>query len=570
MSRGRALPALVAATLVVGASAGAQAPCRPAVVRVATRAERSCYTVTSSHADVLAFLDSLQASGIAVHVGEVGRTSEGRVIPYVIASRPLVRTPAEARRLGRPVVYVQANIHAGEVEGKEALLALVRDLASAPGRNVLDSIVLVAVPLYNADGNEKLASQRVNRTAQNGPELVGQRPNGQGLDLNRDYVKAEAPETRASLAMFAQWDPDVFVDLHTTDGSYHGYQLTYSPSLHPAAALRGATFGGAYAADSLLPAVRRRMKRTAGLETFDYGNFETDEQPVRGRDPRLALLDSNKRAWITYDHRPRFGTNYFALRGRIAVLSEAYSHDPFETRVRATYAFVRELLHEAAGRAPRILALARGSDMLLSSSGGRAKPGVPVRATLTTHRPVRPVLVEALESTGDSSRTQPGVPAGIRRTGRIRAVRMPVAARFDPTLVRTLPVGWLLGPQDTAAVRLLRLHGVVVERLASPARAVALDVFTVDSVSRAEQPFQGHREVRVSGAWSRATGDLPEGTYVVPADQPLGVLAMILLEPESDDGLATWNVFDASVLRGGVHPVRRLAGALSAPRRAVP
>ena len=116
-------------------------------------------------------------------------------------------TPAEARALRRPIVYVQGNIHAGEVEGKEALLALLRDLTNSPEPNVLDSIILIAVPIYNADGNEKFASQEVNRREQNGPELVGERANAQGFDLNRDYVKAEAPETRASLAMFNAWDP---------------------------------------------------------------------------------------------------------------------------------------------------------------------------------------------------------------------------------------------------------------------------------------------------------------------------------------------------------------------------
>src|SRR5215218_3148493 len=160
-----------------------------------TRAERTRYAETSRYADVVQFLDSLQRLRGGVYVGSIGRTTEGREIPYVVASRPQVRTPAEARRLGRPVVYVQANIHAGEVEGKEALQALVRDLVVEARPNVLDSIVLIAVPIYNADGNERVAPQSRNRTEQNGPELVGERPNAQRLDLNRDYVKAEAPET---------------------------------------------------------------------------------------------------------------------------------------------------------------------------------------------------------------------------------------------------------------------------------------------------------------------------------------------------------------------------------------
>ncbi len=150
----------------------------------------------------------LQArAGDRIWVGSMGRTTEGRDLPYAIASRPLVTSPAEAKRLRRPVVYVQGNIHAGEVEGKEALQALLRDLVMKTGPSVLDSIVLIAVPIYNADGNERFGPQARQRGSQNGPEMVGQRPNARSFDLNRDYVKAEAPETRASLVMFNRGTP---------------------------------------------------------------------------------------------------------------------------------------------------------------------------------------------------------------------------------------------------------------------------------------------------------------------------------------------------------------------------
>ena len=228
-----------------------------------TRAERTDYLETSHYADVANFLDSLKALDAPLAFGSIGKTVEGREIPYVIASRPLVSTPEQARATGKPIVYVQGNIHAGEVEGKEALLALIRDLVFATNTNVLDSIVLIAVPIYNADGNERFGPQERQRSEQNGPELVGQRPNAQGLDLNRDYVKAEAPETRASLAMLNLWDPDVFVDLHTTDGSFHGYALTYSPSR--ARRSRTIRSSGAWRAPTRSPASCSRWWPSTGL-----------------------------------------------------------------------------------------------------------------------------------------------------------------------------------------------------------------------------------------------------------------------------------------------------------------
>jgi hypothetical protein len=545
----RALSALLALAAACGGPSGPPPPDAPtpgagtsgvdaaSVTGPRTQAERTGYAETSRYADVVAFLDSLRATGAPVRLGTLGTSSQGRAIPYVVASRPAVSTPEEARRLGRPIVYVQANIHAGEVEGKEAVLALLRDLSASARPNPLDSLVLVVVPIYNADGNERFAARAVNREEQNGPERVGERANGQGLDLNRDYVKAEAPETRASLAAFNRWDPDVFVDLHTTDGSFHGYALTYAPPLTPASAQ-----AGAYTRDVLLPELRARMRTRHRYETFDYGNFSLEY----GAD---VNTDSTHQGWYSYDHRPRFGTNYVGLRGRVAILSEAFSHDPFERRVRSTYAFVREILSLAAEQAQRLAAL-------------RSQPmprDVAIRSVLTPTPSVQPVVSEDLAATGDSSLTEPGVPRGLRRTGRFRTLRIPVYDRFVPTLTRRMPDAYALAPEQAQAARLLALHGLRVDTLRQPWR-VRAQVFAVDSVVRAPRPFQGHHEVRLVGRWTAAERTLPAGWLVVRRDQPLATVAAYLLEPESDDGLATWNVFDAALRVGGEFPVLRVEG----------
>lgn len=511
-----------------------------------TRAERSQFRETSTFADVTTFLDSLQVLGARMHVATLGTTVGGRNLPLVVLSRPLVGDPIEARRLGRPVVFVQANIHGGEVEGKEALQALIRDLAFERSPNVLDSLVLLVVPIYNADGNERFGPQERNRSSQHGPAMVGERANAQGLDLNRDYVKAQAPETRAALTLFERWDPDVFVDLHTTNGSYHGYALTYAPSLNPAA-----VHGGAYARDSMLPELRRRMRARHQFETFDYGNFTTD-----GPD----------RAWATYDARPRFGTNYYGLRGRIAILSEAYSHDPFERRVRSTEAFVREVLSLVAERSRSVLALSADADRMTSQTVRQVTRELPLRSRLLSDPPRLPVLVERIEQSG-TGRSEAGMPEGLRRTGEISEVEMPVQVRFEPTLRRALPAAYVLPPHELDAVRLLRLHGVRVERVERE-WVGRTESFRVSEVDVAPRAFQGHHERRVEGRWSSGTERVPAGSFVVPVTQRLGVLAFYLLEPESDDGLVTWN----QIWREGgtVYSVRRLAEPLNASRRALP
>ena len=516
-----------------------------------TRPELTGYRETSHYTDVRKFLDSLRALRAPLTFGSIGKTNEGREIPFVIASRPLVASPSEARRLGRPIVYVQGNIHAGEVEGKDALLALLRDLTFAGGPNALDSIVLIAVPIYNADGNERFASQSVNRTEQNGPEIVGVRSNAQNLDLNRDYVKAEAPETRASLVMFNTWDPDIFVDLHTTDGSFHGYSLTYSPSLSPAA-----VFGGVYARDSLLPVLRERMRVRDGFEVFDYGNFLTDE---RGDVPDTTVRDG----WATYDPRPRFGTNYYGIRGRIGILSEAYSHDPLERRIGSTYAFVKEILSLAGEKGAAIKSLSARADSQPLAWGRSPSPDslqmVAVRSQLVATPRMMDVIREDLEKTGDSSFTQPGVPRGQRRTGRLKAIRMPVYDRFTSTLDRTPPAAYVLAPGDTTVVKVLRLHGIRVDRSDTAWRARG-ESFVIDTIIAAQRPFQGHHEVRLKGHWERGLQSLPPKSFIVSTSQPRGTLIVYLLEPESDDGFATWNFFDGTLQKGGRFPVRRIFG----------
>jgi murein tripeptide amidase MpaA len=527
-----------------------------------TRAERSGYRETSTFTDVNSFIDSLRLADLHYTMGLFGRSAEGRWIPYIVASRLKFTTPEEAHRRGRPIVWVQANIHAGEVEGKEALLALVRDLLGEQKPNVLDSLVLIAVPIYNTDGNEKFAPQAKNRSEQNGPELVGQRPNGQGLDLNRDYVKAEAPETQATLALLARWDPDLFVDLHTTDGSFHGYALTYAPPLAPVG------IASPFVRDSLLPILRKRMRTRDGFETFDYGNFDVEDAGYRGGAAGAVRApgDTTVHAWETYDHRPRYGVNYIGIRGRAAILSEAFSHDPFERRVKSTYAFVHEILSLAAARPASFRRIARAQ-----ATGPKAGSMLAIRAHMTRTPYRGPVIVEGLEHLDDTSAfTEPGVPHGMRRTGQYRTLQLDVYDRFDPEYSVPVPAAYAVPAEREDVVRALRMHGVVVEKLRAAVKAPVV-AFTIDSMSEARRAFQGHNETTLHGRWlaPRITS-LEAGSYLVPTRQTLGALAVYLLEPESDDGLVTWNTLDTVLHAGAEFPIVRVPRLPAVSRTAVP
>lgn len=526
---------------------GAYPPRNLQELRPLTRPERTGFTETSTYADVMAFIDSLRAISPTLHVTRLGQSPSGKEIPMLVLSRPAVRTPAEAKAAHKPIVYLQGNIHGGEVEGKEAVLALLRDLSLDRYRNVLDSVVVIAVPIYNIDGNDAMGPQERNRGSQNGPPLIGQRPNGQGLDLNRDYIKAEAPETRASLDMFRAWDPDVFVDLHTTNGSYHGYALTWAPSLNPAA-----IFTGPFTRDTVLPTLREVLRARLRVETFPYGNFRSQ--------------DSVEQGWFTYDHRPRYGTNYYGLRGRIGILSEAYSHDPFRTRIASTYSFTTSLLSLVAQNSDEFLDRGRDADRqtnaLLTETG--SSPRIPIRSRISRQGHVEDMLVEVLERTGDSVRTEPGLRPGIRRTGRVRTVKVPVVDRFEPVLEQSLPYAWIIPAAHESLIGQLRAHGLLIERTSAVATPRG-ERFRIDSVAQVGGNFGGPRETRLSGRWLPAdTMTVDAGSFVVRARQPLGILALYLLEPMSDDGLVTWHFLDAALAAGGLYPVTRVVERLDA------
>ncbi|HTI62082.1 MAG TPA: M14 family zinc carboxypeptidase [Gemmatimonadaceae bacterium] len=557
--------------------------------RPLTRAERTNFAETSHYDDVVAFIDSLKILGARIVTGSIGKTIEGRELPYVIASRPLVSTPAEARRLNRPIAYVQANIHAGEVEGKEAMQSLLRDLLFDTRKNVLDSIVLIVQPIYNADGNEKWGPQARNRGAQNGPELVGTRQNASGWNLNRDYVDADAPETRGAFAMFNAWNPDLFMDLHTTDGSIHGYDLTYSPPLTPTAV------NVIPYATKMLAEIRRRMLNREGFFVNDYGDFSRPGVPRGGRAGgraagRGAPVDSAARgrgaaargggfgargpsleqiiadsvpasgwAFSTYESLARYGTNYYGLRNRLGILSEAFSHDPFARRVASTYDFVNEILSYVAEHRAEIMALGRQGDARVAAwarSPG-SSPELSLKSRMDTTR-MEDVRVEEVVPLSDSTKREAGM-GNRQRTGVIKLVRMPVMASFTPTLTSRLPFAYTF---DTVAARvllpILRVHGIEVQRLDAPA-SVTMQAFLVDSVIDRGRSETSRMLADVSGRWSAAARkSLPAGSYVVRAGQPRGLAAFYLLEPESEDGLMQWSFYDGIVAAHAAFPVGRV------------
>lgn len=506
-----------------------------------TVAERTHYRATARHEEVVAFLEALAEHSPLARTDTLGTTTEGRRIPLIILADPPLADARAAERDGRPVVLIIGGIHAGECDGKDALLALARDLAlgtaGAGPDPLLKQLIIVIVPLYNPDGNERLGPVDQLRPGQGGPDQVGVRENAMGLDLNRDFVKLEAPETRALVAFINDWDPVLFIDTHTTNGSYHRYPITWDGPKHPA----GDDAVVRYAREIFLPAIAEALRTDAGLETFWYGNFAADHT-----------------RWETFPDLPRYSTNYVGMRNRLSVLSESYSYASHGERVRAQYAFVRQCLIATAQRREEIRALLEAADR---RAAGDDAPPVPLRSEQVA-MPGR-VRVLGYHEVLHNGRAVPAEP---------REYEVELLACFEPRHTVARPRAYLIPPAFAGAVETLQRHGIRVEELRED---VDLDVtvYAIEDLEHAERPFQGHRLCTLRVKPQPVSRRLPAGTLVVRTAQRLGHLATYLLEPESPDGLAAWNVFDEALSRGGEYPVLRLEESvplLTAPAPTLP
>ncbi len=484
-----------------------------------TVAEKSDYKATSKAADVLAFCEAVAKRGPTAKLDSFGTSHEGRKLPLLVIADPPVATAEEAKQSGKLVVLAFANIHAGEVDGKEALLAFARDLTDKKSHPLLKDLVILLVPNLNADGNEKIDPK--NRPGDNGPaDGAGTRANAQGLDLNRDFVKLESPEIRALVKLVNDWNPALVIDCHTTNGSKHRYTLTYDGPRYPSTD----TDAAKWATATLFPAVTKKVKAATGFDIAPYGNFNGD-----------------RTKWVTYPAMPRYGVQYFALRGTVCVLSESYSYAPFKQRIATTKAFVTACFEVAAEKRKELAKL--------------VEPASPTRVPLRTQTDAFPTKLAVLgfeEIEKDGKRVA---------TDKHKEYVLDYIGRVVPTEFADLPFAYLVPADQTAAVEALRRHGVQVDELREDID-LDTDAFFVTRIDAEE--YGVPRRVLITdvvGGWKRKARRVAAGTLLVKTAQPLGPLAAYLLEPRSEDGFTTWAFFADGMAPGKDFAVQRLAKA---------
>jgi hypothetical protein len=366
----------------------------------------------------------------------------------------------------------------------------------------------------------------------------GQRPNAQGLDLNRDHMKLDSPEAHAFVKLMNDYDPHVAVDLHTTNGSRHAYMLTYAPPLNQSTdpaiieLLRR----------DWLPWVTKTVHDKYHWDYYYYGNTGGGGRRGGGGDA------PQERAWRTFDNRPRFNNNYVGLRNRIAVLSEAFAYASFKDRVLATSRFVEENLNFVNSNAARIRKIVADAD-----SKQIAGTRLGLRAQMARGEMVDILMGE----TTQEKHPVDGHTMELRKDDVKNPVKMVEYGTFEATETERVPSTYYLPANLTGAIENLRAHGVRTTMLAKPT-TVQVEEFQITGNTVAQRPFEGHSERTLEGKWVPVERELPAGTIVIDVKQPLGRLGFYLIEPRSDDGLVDWNLLD-SVLGEGVtvYPIVR-------------
>jgi len=487
-----------------------------------TVAEKSGFKSTCDYQDVLSFIDGLKKLSPLLRVENIGTTIEGREIPLLIIGDPVPRSPEEMKGDKRLVIYIQANIHAGEVEGKEASLMFARDLLKEKNSVLLKHAVILICPNFNTDGNEKISRQ--NRPYQNGPvDGVGVRYNGQFLDLNRDAMKAESPEVRGAISeVFNRWDPAVFMDCHTTDGSYHVEPVTFTWMVNPA----GDSTLIHYMQKRMVPEMSNTLLDKYKIENCFYGEFQDMMNPEKG--------------WIYDASEPRYMVNYYGLRNRLAILNENYVYADHRSRVIGCYNLIRSLGDYIISHDTEIRKLIEESDARTVARGMNPS----VRDSFPVEYKVRPLPEKVTIKTYEAELVKdPSGRTRYQRSDRRKDVTIPYYIAYFASSSVSFPYAYILTIVDPEVTGLLKLHGIKLEEL-TEASTIEAERFEITDLKGAPRLNQGHYTNTISGKFVREPVDFPKGTIIIRTAQPFGRLAAYLLEPLSNDGLITWNFLD--------------------------
>ena len=499
----------------------AAVPLAHAAPDLTTVSERSGFQATGRYDEVIKLCGDFQkAYPKQVKCIEFGRTPEHRPMLALVVSNTGAFTPQLAKKQGLPVTLIQGGIHAGEIDGKDAgFLALRETLNGKLAKGALDKQVLLFVPVFNVDGHERFG--KWNRPNQRGPVEMGWRTTAQNFNLNRDYVKADAPEMQAMLKLVDAWDPLTYVDLHVTDGAkfQHDVSIQVEPVYSGDPEFRKAGL-------ALRSKVIADIAKQGSMPQSYYMSFAKTD------DPQSGFIDSVS--------DPRFSTGYFPLRNRMAMLVETHSWKDYPTRVRVTHNTVISVLEQVAKNGKAWQQAAQAADVRATRLAGS-----PVALTYRTTDKAQMVDFQGYEYTRTPSEVS-GMLMTRYDESKPQVWRVPLREEVVEDRVVTAPRAGYIVPAAHAdlVARKLALHGIAFRKLDKAITQAPVETFRADKATFGATSFESHQRLTVDGAWKAEPRAVLAGSLYVPVNQPKARLVVAMLEPQAPDSLLAWGFFN--------------------------
>jgi hypothetical protein len=488
-----------------------------------TPAERSDFRRTPRYDETMSFCRRLAEASEWTDFQSFGTSGQGREMGLLIISKDKAFTPYAARNAGRLVVLVQNCIHAGECAGKDASLMLLRDIAvTRARRNLLEHVVLLVIPIFNPDGHERFSPY--SRINQNGPEAMGWRVTSRNLNLNRDYMKADAVEMRAWLALWNAWRPDLHFDNHTTDGGDWQYDVTLAVDTHQVVATPVAHWSKSVLKEQLLPAL-------AGDGHVPMIYFWL----VDSKDPAKGIRSEG--------FGPRYSTGYAAIRNRPSLLVESHALKSYRTRVVAHYSVMLHVLEMVNGNPESLRRAVQEADETTANMGSAYDPALRL-----------PLAI------GRTDESVPFTFRGYAHRRELSEVSGDVRIIYDntnPIAIDTVwyngtrvtkeispPLAYIIPPQWTEVMELVQAHGLRCERLLEPL-TTEFESYRFKEVSFPKRPYEGRFQPRFRTVPLVERRTYPPGSVIIPLAQAGARVAIQLFEPEGPDSVVYWGFFNA-------------------------
>ncbi len=446
----------------------------------------------TSYGEMNAYLQRLARGSRNLFVRTAGQSQEGRSIPALVLTNAGRFTGPDLRTLQRPVVFLVGQLHGNEPAGGEALLVLAKELASGELRPLLDRISVVVMPRGNPDGAEYFW-----------------RGTASCVDINRDHLKVDLPETYAIRRMTYEYLPDVFVDAHEFSvatrwvekfDAVQSYDFTFAYATHP-----NVEKGLNDLAERVFSRGIARDVEKAGYSHFWYYTTAYDVKDKRVNGGGTA---------------PDIGRNYAGLQGGLSFLVETrgvgIGRDGYARRVHTHYVVLKSLLQSAADNADELRRTVRDARAETIRKGKSPSPDDRVAVTLKA--PSRPQTLTMLDP----------------KSGEPKAVEV---EWVDPReaqagLTRSRPYAYLLLPSHAEVARRLTMSGVEGRRLDKPTE-LEVESYEVTERRAGNVFIEGHIRSTVSTEVKVKKRLFPAGTFVYAMAQPAANLLIAALEPES-------------------------------------